>query len=454
MNLKIYLLLLIPFLGRTQYKTDFLQIARSGIAHDFIGDTILFVSGAESNFVEYYDVNNGIIGKQEFTGDGFTGAKVVSNNNLALFYNLYGVNLSIRDLYIYDKVKKKWSDAYNTGVGGDFVEIKNNIVYSYQYKDSIDLYNLTSKVRSKKAYPVRFNDFSVCRSDDKVFFVGGMVNFNFSNKIHIYDLKLDSWSEATLESARASASTLFHDNKVFIVGGFNNNSQKLEIFDVVTKTSQIVYLPYTYWNAKLLAQGDKLLIGAGDQHNIVVVDLKTLNVGQPYILEGTASFSGLRSLKGAILGKRAIFAGDRFPRIYIYDFEKSNWEILTLPNVIENAAVFTYRNRLYVVGGYDEAQNKKYSNQILIFENISSTEDDISNETENVRIFPNPTNDVIRWETNDIKLTEFKLIDQQGKVVIQGSENEINLNHCNSGIYTLFLLSKSGETYVKRIVRN
>lgn len=60
MNIKIIILLLIPFVAKSQFKIENLSQARSGIAYDFIGDTIMFVGGADTDVVDFYNITNGV----------------------------------------------------------------------------------------------------------------------------------------------------------------------------------------------------------------------------------------------------------------------------------------------------------------------------------------------------------------------------------------------------------
>jgi hypothetical protein len=76
------------------------------------------------------------------------------------------------------------------------------------------------------------------------------------------------------------------------------------------------------------------------------------------------------------------------------------------------------------------------------------TEEEIQNR--NLQLFPNPTNDVIRWNDNSLKNVE--IIDLSGKSIIQQKveQTEISLSTLNSGMY-LLRLSNERNTFVRRI---
>ncbi|MBK8624314.1 MAG: T9SS type A sorting domain-containing protein [Saprospiraceae bacterium] len=455
MNIKIIILLLIPFVAKSQFKIENLSQARSGIAYDFIGDTIMFVGGADTDVVDFYNITNGVKTQQKYTNsDAFSSASTASSKKYSLFYNLFGVNLSLRDLYVYDKVLNKWYDAKDSRVGGKLVEIKDDKVYSYGQKDSIGIYDLISKKVTKLAFPVKESNFSICRSNDQIFFIGGNTGDTFSNKIYIYNVQTDNWSSATLTRARRSPTVAYHDNKIIIAGGFNDFSNKLEIFDLISNTSKELNLPMAISDPILLVNKDELLVGAGDRNTIVKVDFKNLTIDQPYTLEATANFSGLVRLKGSIIGNRAIFAGDRFPRIYIFDFETDKWEIIGIPNIIKFASVFTYKDKLYIAGGVDEDQNNKYSKEIFIFDNLTSSTEFVSTDKNDIIIYPNPGNDLIKYESFLNDIVSYCLFDNLGNMVLEGKNNEINISHLPVGFYSLLLKTSNNLTFVKRVLKN
>ena len=76
-------------------------------------------------------------------------------------------------------------------------------------------------------------------------------------------------------------------------------------------------------------------------------------------------------MQAGIIGDRIIFAGDRFPRIHIYNVVDNNWEIISLEKAKEEATIFTYKNRLYIAGG--KSEDDELSNELLIFDNLTST---------------------------------------------------------------------------------
>ncbi len=446
------ILFFLPFVASAQFQTKQLNVGRSNIACDFTKDTILFVGGSDSDIVEYFNIKNGEVFRQEkyTTSDGFTGALVASNDKYAVYYNLYGVNLSDRNIYVNDKTKKKWFDRKDALVGGEYVSLIDGKVYSYSWKDSIHVYDILLNKNSKIPYPVKETDFSITHSEDKIFIVGGKLNDNNSKSMYEYDSKENKWTKHELLSGRQSPFVSYHENKIIIVGGFNDYSRKVEIYDLQSKTSKEIDIDQNYRDCIIVAKNDKVLLGAGDSNNMLTIDLKTEKVSPVKVLESTANFSGLRNLKAALIGSRVILAGDRFNRIHVYNFDSDTWEIVNITNQMYGANVFEYKNKAYVVGGgkYDKAE---YTKDILIFDDLSSSTNNL-NSSEEIVVFPNPSNGFFTWNTGNHKIIKFGLYDIQGKKLVEGSQNEVNISTYQNGIYNLVLESSNGIKFIKRVV--
>lgn len=78
--------------------------------------------------------------------------------------------------------------------------------------------------------------------------------------------------------------------------------------------------------------------------------------------------------------------------------------------------------------------------------------DEIESESQ-MYFYPNPTKNSIYFDTNAIKFSEFNIFDLAGKLLYSGkiSNNKINLNHLNPGIY--FLKTDNEEIRTIKIIK-
>ena len=72
--------------------------------------------------------------------------------------------------------------------------------------------------------------------------------------------------------------------------------------------------------------------------------------------------------------------------------------------------------------------------------------------SEQISIFPNPTTESIYYKgSNNINIQSLKIIDDQGRMVLEANEFPLNLKKLNSGVYTLLLQSDKRTSHHKLI---
>lgn len=102
------------------------------------------------------------------------------------------------------------------------------------------------------------------------------------------------------------------------------------------------------------------------------------------------------------------------------------------------------------------ADSEKWGRQLFRIENVEIITSNEVNETNDfVKIYPNPTTDVINIELNSNQSTQFNLINSMGQVIRKGtldtSTNTIDLKKINTGIYFLNIQNDKTQKTFKLI---
>ncbi len=451
-NFTIGILILLTFPSFSQIDIGTLSEARYGIRSAIMGDTIIFTGGDDYDSADFFTVDDGIVDTQFYGSDGFTSAKVIVNDDIAFFYDITGVNLVIRDFYKYDKTNNEWTDGkYNVLIEEDVLFLDGDLMYSYHRVefDSVSVFN----IRTNESYKIESNlpvrEFTVVEQDHLVYCVGGITeDGSNSNALNIYNKNTKEWISTELKRARREPTVLIHNDILVINGGFNNFSDEVEVVDLNSFECEIVELPQSNRDGKLVGAGDVVLVAGGSRNHAVSINLLTLEVGDPYVLEEEANLSGLDFLQGVGLGDEIILGGDRFPRFHIYNTKTDTWSVVPIDAVRRNASMFKHQNRAYFVGGRDSDDNN--SDAITVFENTSSiTEADLLN----FNIYPNPSSDFLKIDFDGSESITVKIFSNSGELLISNTnKNEIDLSNLNSGFY--FVTAKIGndKTVVRKLI--
>jgi hypothetical protein len=87
------------------------------------------------------------------------------------------------------------------------------------------------------------------------------------------------------------------------------------------------------------------------------------------------------------------------------------------------------------------------------FTEITSLEENISNR---IKLYPNPTNGIINYESNNIEILKIQVTDLTGKVILEKSNLEvsgyINISSLNQGVYLINIKTKQGNL-LNRIIK-
>jgi len=202
---------------------------------------------------------------------------------------------------------------------------------------------------------------------NKVFFIGGFVDFdlNGTDVIDIYDLESQTWSTLTLPESRGAIAAAVLDDLVIIAGGSNYTtfSDRVDIYNCTTNSWETAELAVPRAFATAVCVGNKVLIAGGITAIGVpsdVVDIYDVSTGEWSI----ASLFTPRSMaKAAAVGGKAYFAGgatfdwgwtDYSNVIDVYDPATGAWKVdfMAEPKVV--ASITGFGDSLIIAGGERE----------------------------------------------------------------------------------------------------
>lgn len=444
-------LLLFAHFSYAQIDIDTLSKARYGISSVVMGDTLIFAGGDNYDFAEIYDIENGVVDLQAYTpNDGFESAKVISNESIALFYDLTNVNLILRSFYKYDKEQNLWSDGkYNVSFNSDVIFLDGDLLYSFIDNDfdSTSVLNIKTNEGYKIESILPIRQFGIFQNEDFIICAGGYVeNGDKSYAIYIYDKSTQEWSNHPLQLFWRESNLLLHENKIIISPDFWGSSKNIEIFDLTTLQSDIVVLPQSNSEALAIAAGQTLMIVGGDRNYALTINLSTLEVSEPHELE-VIGFADL-DLLGEALGNQIILGGERFPRFHIYDIDTESWSIIPMEATRRQASMLQHNDRVYFVGGRDTDNNR--SNAITVFDIISSVSEE---ELLDINIFPNPTSDIVSIDYKGSKINDVSIFSQMGNLLKSSTKSRgIDISNFSAGVYFIKINVDNKKTVIKKLI--
>ena len=107
----------------------------------------------------------------------------------------------------------------------------------------------------------------------------------------------------------------------------------------------------------------------------------------------------------------------------------------------------------YGVKPFFETRYNKILEQLSV---ILSLENDLEHQENEVKIYPNPTNDFLYFNSSQkiISIIIYNEIGQEIKRVNSVSENKIDLSNLKSGLYIIKFLNMNNEKIVKKVLKN
>ncbi|WP_345206323.1 Kelch repeat-containing protein [Chryseobacterium ginsengisoli] len=274
-----------------KYLSD-MSIGRGAISSVIVDDNI-YVSngykdtGGNANFIEKYNIkdnrwsmiNSTLLPKKFANSETY-------NNKIYIFNGWGNSHLEILDLETHKITKGAVNRAYTGNAGS---AIHNGKIYVF---GGSGLNNAATTVFSNRFqyYDIASDtwnplpDMPTAREtkgkivNDKLYVIGGF-NGTSSRLINVYDLKKNLWTEQyTMPAAISGHSLAVSGNKIFIVGGYNNQTF-LAYFDTETnKLHQLSSNMIPRRHATAEVYNNKLYIIGGNTTSITTSAIKSTQV--------------------------------------------------------------------------------------------------------------------------------------------------------------------------------
>lgn len=274
-----------------KYLAD-MSIGRGAISSVIVDDNIYVSNGYKStdgnaNFLEKYSIkdNRWSIINSTLLPKKFANSETY-NNKIYIFNGWGNSHLEILDLETHKITKGAVNRAYTGNAGS---AIHNGKIYVF---GGSGLNNAATTVFSNRFqyYDIASDtwnplpDMPTAREtkgkivNDKLYVIGGF-NGTSSRLINVYDLKKNLWTEQyTMPAAISGHSLAVSGNKIFIVGGYNNQTF-LAYFDTETnKLHQLSSNMIPRRHATAEVYNNKLYIIGGNTTSITTSAIKSTQV--------------------------------------------------------------------------------------------------------------------------------------------------------------------------------
>lgn len=232
------------------------------------------------------------------------------------------------------------------------------------YHDAADMLDLTTMKWTHARLSEARTSIATASVEDKAYFIGGIKQNGFSNKIDVYTAANDAWSQIELNEPRGSAAAAVINKRIYIAGGRNGsgNLRRVEIYEPTTGSWSFIQAPHDHPDATLVVLGSKFFLAGGDGFGSNAVDIYDT---QSNSWTSAALSDGRRLVAAAAVKDKIIFMGNGgSSNIDIYDNSTGQWQQVWGSSVDGVAAAST--GLLAAFGGFKFGGNT-YSNEVAFF---------------------------------------------------------------------------------------
>ena len=271
------------------WSTAELSSKRHGIAAVAAGNKIFFAGGIDeydfrSTDVDIYDVatNTWSLSHMSTEGDRLTTA--TTGNKVFFAGGNFGI-YATSTVNIYDLTSNTWSTAslsaprnFPTAVSA------NNKVYftggdpwTGQISNVIDIYNNTTGVWSTSYLQVPRVWHAAIAVNDILYFAGGLstelsaTNYEPTCSVETLNTNTGARTLMNLSTPRAGLYAVVKDNKILFFGGDGlADSDKFDVYDIISNTWSIGVLPYKIGGASIISVNNTTYVAGGVSINGVL----------------------------------------------------------------------------------------------------------------------------------------------------------------------------------------
>jgi hypothetical protein len=230
----------------------------------------------------------------------------------------------------------------------------------------IDIYDVTANTWSTAELSEPKEYLAAATIGNKVFFAGGG-NWNTAytglSTVDIYDNATNRWTKTNLSQGRSNLSATAIDGKVYFAGGstdayFERGSNNIDIFDTLTNTwsgsglqelknfhAAVAAGNKIYWAGGKYSKANNTLITSGQ------VEIRDVNTG----ISSFHTIYPRSEFSAVVKGNYIVFFTGRYGEgtyFDVYNFSTDTWLSGQLPKKINDAAIISVNNTIYVAGGF------------------------------------------------------------------------------------------------------
>lgn len=231
----------------------------------------------------------------------------------------------------------------------------------------VDIYDASTNTWTKDNLSAARQGLTAATVGDKVLFAGGFgypdgsngSNGRVFNTVDIYDNSNNSWSTATLSEARMDITATTSGDKIYFAGGQSelNASKTIDVYDAATNSWSISSLSQARTGMASIAAGGKIFWAGGAylfdsqgrlNDNTEIFDLTTGATSKTCIFP-RAGFKAVKKNENIVFftGRD----GGDGKQFEIYYINSGKWSTGMLNQKIQDAAIISINNTIYVAGG-------------------------------------------------------------------------------------------------------
>lgn len=333
-----------PYIAATLVPIGNLSVGRSGLVAATAGNKILFAGGwtpYATNVVDIYDIVSNTWSSAALTDNGKRIDMAVTTAGNKIFFAGGGDGM------------------------GDFLS------------GAVDIYDASTNTWSTSQLSEGRANLAAASAGNKVYFAGGWGYRNgstleYSDLVDIYDYTTNQWTTARLSEIRIDITATAAGNKVYFAGGRNGNgiSKKIDVFDFSDNTWSASALQEPKAMMASIVSGNKIYWAGGASHftgslwtTTNTVEIRDLNTGTSTLdcIIPKMSFNAVKKNEYLVFFTGSIYteigSGTEFD---IYNTITNRWSTGILNQRLNDAAIISVNNTIYVAGGTDNT-GKRYN---------------------------------------------------------------------------------------------
>ena len=235
-------------------------------------------------------------------------------------------------------------------------------------QDKVEVYDITNDSWSEVTpMPTKRSNLIAQQYNGKIYCIGGW-NGQYYNMVEVYDIETDTWETKTpMPTPRRSMASAIKDGKIYIAGGINANGYVdiLEVYDINTDTwKTLANMPTAREGLTAECYKDKVYFVGGKNANYLdVLEVYDISKNKWEVLKPMSIARGY--LSSEIYAGNVYVLGGRntttfMDKVEIYDIENDVWiDGTNIPTERDALVSEIYRGKIYAIGGNNGGYRKE-----------------------------------------------------------------------------------------------